>query len=72
VVAVAAGLVAVVQRNRAVEQARIALCGQLAAVSTTRRSTALDTAALFAVQSFATHPDPRSRAALLGASTTAG
>lgn len=72
VLAVIGAIVAVGQAREAREQARIALSGQLAAVSTATLGQAVDVAGLLAVQAFRTDPNARSRAALLAATTAAG
>ena len=72
VLAIIGAFVAVGQASLAREQARIALSGELAAVSSAERTRALDVAGLLAVQAYAADPNARSRAALLGAATAAG
>jgi hypothetical protein len=66
---IAAAVVAVAQRNTAVEQANLALSRQLAAVSGSQLSTNLDVAQLLAVRAYRTDPNPQTRSALMQAVT---
>lgn len=65
-----AALVALGQRNRAVEQARIATARQLAATAVANLGTRLDLAQLLAAEAYRTDPNPETRAALLQAVTS--
>lgn len=69
VAAVAAGIIALGQRNTAREQARIATARQLASVATGEFGSNLDVALLLAVQAVHTDPSPQTRSALLQAAT---
>jgi WD40 repeat protein len=69
VAAVATGIVALVQRNTAREQARIATARQLASVATSELGGNLDVALLLAVRAVRTDPSPQTRSALLQAAT---
>ena len=66
VLALAAGGIAVGERNDARAQARLALSRQLAAESRVLLSQSVDLAALLAVESYRINPDPQARSALLG------
>jgi WD40 repeat protein len=68
--ALVAAAIAVVQRNEAVELARISLSRQLAATADSRLTSELDVANLLAAYAFRTDPNPQTRAALLRAVTT--
>lgn len=69
VAALVAAVVAVGQRNRAVEQARIATARQLAAAAVANLGTRLDLAQLLAVEAYRTDRNAETRAALLQAVT---
>ena len=69
-IAVALAVIALVQRNRAVEQANIATARQLAAISQSQLSTNLDVAQLLAVKAYRTDPSPQTRSALMQAVTS--
>ena len=68
-VALAAGVLAVQQRNEARRQLLVAQARQLAATSETLLGTNLDRALLLAVQAYGMHVDAQTRAALYEAST---
>jgi hypothetical protein len=69
VASVVAAVIAVVARNNAVEQARVATARQLAAISATELPTNLDIAQLLAVRAYRTDQNAQTRAALLRAVT---
>jgi hypothetical protein len=65
--ALGAGLVALSQRNKARDQATLAVSRQLAAVSAAQRTTNLDTSLLLAVEAVHRDSNPQTRSALLSA-----
>lgn len=65
--AVGAGVIALHQRNKARDQATLAVSRQLAAVSAAERSTNLDTSLLLAVEAVHRDSNPQTRSALLSA-----
>jgi WD40 repeat protein len=69
VAAVIAALIAISQRNSAIEQARIALSRQVAATAERELSTNLDVAMLLAVMAHRTQPNSETRSALIRANT---
>jgi WD40 repeat protein len=69
-IAVAAGVIALGQRDTARDQARLALSRQIASASQTVAATNLDAAMLLAVQAYRQDANPETRAALFAASTS--
>lgn len=65
--AVAGGIVALLERNTARHQALVATSRQLAALSESELSSNLDAALLFAVRGYRTNPNAQTRSALLQA-----
>ncbi len=67
--AVVGGIVALIQRNKANDQARTSLSRQLAALADNLESSDLDTALLLAVQAYETEASSETRGALMRADT---
>ena len=67
VVAIALSIFALIQRNRAVQQASLATSRQLAALSESSLSSNLQVGLLLAVRAYRTDPNPQTRSALLQA-----